>query len=138
MNRDLIFVPVLVQVLLTLGVYLALLKAKLAAKAAGTVDLKRSALHEDAWPDSVRQINNNIRNQFEVPVLFYVLAISLWVLDSVHWAALAAATLFVLSRIVHAMIHTGSNIVAKRRPVWTFGWVMVLAMAVMLAWKLVN
>ena len=35
-------------------------------------------------------------------MLFYVLAILLWVLDSVHGVAVAAATVFVLSRIVHA------------------------------------
>ncbi len=100
------------------------------------MDLTRSALHDDAWPDSVRKINNNIRNQFEVPVLFYVLAFALWALDSVHEAALAAAWLFVLSRVVHAWIHIGSNVVPVRRPVFTFGWSMVLVMALLVAWEL--
>ena len=107
MSRDWIFVPVIFQVFLTLFVYLRLLQVKKRASAAGQVDRTRVALRDDAWPDYVVQVNNNIRNQFELPVLFYVLAILLWVLDSVHGVAVAAATVFVLSRIVHAGIHLG-------------------------------
>ena len=136
MSRDLIFVPVLVQVLLTLGIYVHLIKVKIAAIKAGQVDKERRALHEDAWPDSVLQINNNIRNQFELPVLFYVMAFALWALDSVHWAALVAASLFVLSRIVHAVIHLGSNYVPNRRRAFTVGWWVLLAMALLVAWEL--
>jgi hypothetical protein len=83
-------------------------------------------------------VNNNIRNQFELPVLFYVLAILLWVLDSVHGVAVAAATVFVLSRIVHAGIHLSINAVPPRRHTFTVGWVAVLAMAMMVFWELVR
>ena len=138
MSRDPIFVPVLVQVALTLGVYVALIKAKLRAKAAGQVELARAAIDDTAWPESVRKINNNIRNQFEVPVLFYVLAGALWALDAVHEVALIVAWLFVLSRVVHAWIHIGSNYVPARRRMFTFGWLAVLAMAVLVAWELIG
>ena len=136
MSRNLIFVPVLAQVLLTLGVYVWLIKVKVREMKAGKVDMARRALHEDAWPESVLQINNNIRNQFELPVLFYVLSFALWGLDSVHWAALAAATLFVLSRIVHAVIHLGPNIMRYRRQSFTVGWWVLLVMAVLVALEL--
>ena len=115
MNRDLIFVPVLIQVLLTLGVYLALLKAKLAAKAAGAVDLKRSALNEDAWPDSVRQINNNIRNQFEVPVLFYVLCVAIAANGGSTPGLVTAAWAYVGLRALHSLIHVTYNRVTCMR-----------------------
>ena len=75
MTRDWIFVPVIVQVLLTLLIYVRLIKVKIREMKAGNVNMARRGLHEDAWPDSVLQINNNIRNQFELPVLFYVLAL---------------------------------------------------------------
>lgn len=136
MNRNLIFAPVLAQVLLVFPLYVLLVRAKVRAMKAGQVNLERRALFDDAWPESVMKINNNIRNQFELPVLFYVLALSLWALDSVHVAALAAAWLFVLSRLVHAWIHIGSNYVPARRRVFTFGWLMVLAMALLVAWEL--
>jgi hypothetical protein len=138
MSRNLIFVPVLVQVLLTLGVYVHLIKVKIRAMKAGEVDMARRALHEDAWPESVLQINNNIRNQFELPVLFYVMSFALWALDSVHWLALAAASLFVLSRIAHAYFHLGSNYVPNRRRAFTVGWWVLAAMALLVALELVK
>ena len=39
------------------------------ALAHGEVDLARRGLTTTLWPESVVKINNNIRNQFEVPVL---------------------------------------------------------------------
>ena len=136
MNRDLIFGPVLVQVLLTLATYVLLIKAKIRAMKAGEVDMARRALFDDAWPESVIKINNNIKNQFEVPVLFYVLAFALWALHAVHWAALAAAWLFAISRVVHAWVHVGSNYVPNRRRAFTAGWWIVAAMALLVAWEL--
>ena len=138
MNRNLIFVPVLVQVLLSLLIYVHLIRVKVREMKAGNVNMERRGLHEDAWPDSVLQINNNIRNQFELPVLFYVMSFALWALDSVHWLALAAASLFVLSRIVHAYFHLGSNYVPNRRRAFTVGWWVLAAMALLVALELVK
>ena len=136
MTRDLIFWPVLAQILLTLVVYVALIKRKIAAIRAGTVDRARLALHDDAWPEDVMQINNNIRNQFELPVLFYVLAAALWALHAVHAVALGVASLFVLSRIVHTWIHISSNEVPARRRAFTVGWWLLVAMVLLVAWEL--
>ncbi len=138
MNGDLIFWPVLVMVLLTLGIYVHLIRVKIRAIKAGQVNKERRALHEDAWPESVLQINNNIRNQFELPVLFYVISFALWALEAVGIVALVAAWLFVLSRIVHAFIHLGSNSLANRRRAFTVGWWILLAMALLAVWQLVG
>lgn len=129
MNPDLIFLPVLVQVLLTIAVYIGLVVAKYRALKAGQVDETRRALHDDAWPDSVIKFNNNIRNQFEVPVLFYVLCVVLWALQATSVFVQVLAWLFVISRIVHAYIHTGSNYVPHRRKVFMAGCVMVVLLA---------
>jgi hypothetical protein len=136
--RDWIFVPVITQVFLTLFVYLRLLIVKKRAAAEGLVDRTRVALRDDAWPDYVIQVNNNIRNQFELPVLFYVLSTVLWLLDSVHGVAVGAATVFVLSRIVHAGIHLSINAVPPRRHTFTVGWVAVLVMAVLVLLELMR
>jgi hypothetical protein len=136
MNRDLIFGPVLVQVALTLFVYVVLIRTKIRAMRAGKVDLARRALHNDAWPDDVMQINNNIRNQFELPVLFYVLSLMLWALHAVHWLALITAAVFVASRVVHVYIHIGTNYVPARRRAFTVGWYALAAMALLVMLEL--
>lgn len=138
MSGNLIFAPVLAQVLLTLLIYVHLIRVKIRAIKAGQVNKERRALHEDAWPDSVLQINNNIRNQFEIPVLFYVVCIVLWTLEAVGIVALVAAWLFVASRIVHAYIHLTSNYLPNRRRLFTVGWWILLFMALLALWQLVG
>ena len=136
MSGDLIFWPVAVHMLLTMAVYVRLINVKVRELKAGKVDMPRRGLHEDAWPDSVLQINNNLRNQFELPVLFYAVCIVLWGLDAVGVIALVLAWLFVLSRIVHTWIHLGSNYIPNRRRVFTVGWWVLLAMILLVVWQL--
>ena len=138
MPARLILYPVLAQILLTVAVYLKLNAAKRDAVRRGAVDEARRALDEDAWPDSVRKINNNIRNQFEVPVLFYVLALSLFALNAVGAVALGLAWLFVATRIVHAYVHTGSNHVPVRRRAFMAGCATIVALAVTALYALLS
>lgn len=132
----LIFLPVVGQVVLTLGVYVLLARAKSRAVRSGEVDEARRALYEDAWPESVVKVNNNIRNQFELPVLFYVLATVLWLLGAAGGFAVLVAWLFFLSRLVHAYIHLGSNYVPYRRKAFMFGAAMLMIMSMMVLWAL--
>jgi len=138
MPNNMILLPVLAQVLLTIIVYGTLVLAKAKAMKGGLVDLDRRALHDDAWPENVMKINNNIRNQFEVPVLFYVLTILLWRLNQTGVLTQSLAWLFVISRFVHAYIHTGSNYVPLRRNVFMFGCVVVLAMTGVAVWAVLT
>lgn len=131
MNKNLIFLPVLVQILLTIVVFVALGIVKSRAVKLGQVDLEKRALHPDVWPDYVLKVSNNIHNQFETPVLFYALALVLWALDSVDASALFFAWGFVFTRIVHVYIHTGSNIVPARRRVFAAGCIFLLLLTLL-------
>ena len=64
MNSNLIFLPAIAQILLTMSVFIGLAVAKSKAKKSGEVNEGRRALCGDAWPESVIKFNNNIRNQF--------------------------------------------------------------------------
>ena len=138
MENDLIFLPVVLQVLLTLWLYIALAIAKARAIKLGEVNEERRALHDDAWPDSVLKINNNIRNQFEVPVLFYVLMVAVWAIGAVNLYIHIAAWSFVVNRIVHSAVHTGSNYVPLRRRVFMLGCLILIGLAVFLGYKLIT
>ncbi len=137
MEAKFIFWPVLAQVGLTVVIFIRLALVKTKARKTGDVDLSRRALHSDAWPDYVLQVTNNLRNQFEMPVLFYVIALLLWALDSVDVAALALAWFFVISRFLHAYIHTGSNIVKYRLAVFQIGAAALLGLFGLAVWALV-
>ncbi|PAU88945.1 hypothetical protein CK507_04540 [Pseudomonas sp. WN033] len=138
MNLNSIFLPVIVQILLTLWLYILINLRKQQAASQGQVNESRRGLFDDAWPESVIKVNNCIRNQFEVPVLFYVLCITLWVLNAVGWLALACAWLFVASRIAHAIVHTGSNIIPVRRRLFMIGTILVLIMTILLLLRLLG
>jgi len=136
MTRDWIFGPVIVQVLMTLLIYVRLIKVKIRELKAGRVDMERRGIHEDAWGESVMLINNNIRNQFELPVLFYVVCVVLWALEAVGILALVAAWLFVASRIAHAWVHLTSNYIPNRRRFFTVGWWILVFMVLLVIWQL--
>ncbi|MEP5569783.1 MAG: MAPEG family protein [Halioglobus sp.] len=137
MNDQYIFAPVVIQVMLTLGLYVYLAIAKKKAAKLGQVNEERRALHDDAWPDNVLQINNCIRNQFEVPLLFYVLIGVLWSLGAINIYVHLAAWLFVVSRIAHAVVHTGSNYVPLRRRLFMIGCYLLIGLAFYAAYKVI-
>ena len=129
MNQNSIFLPVLAQIALVIALYIYLAIAKSKASQRGEVDEDRRALHDYAWPESVLKINNCIRNQFEAPVLFYVLVFILWSLGAVNVFVHVLSWLFVATRIVHAYIHTGSNFVPLRRSVFSIGVLILLVLS---------
>ena len=128
MTAELIFIPVLIQVALTLVVYIALGQAKEVALKQAKVDTARRGMHDDAWPESVQKINNNIRNQFETPILFYVLVILLWLLGAANLLAQLVAFAYALSRVVHAYVHTGTNYIPLRKRLFQIGVVLLFVL----------
>lgn len=134
---DLIFIPVILQVCLVIWLYLLLGNRKKKAMLEGRVDESRRSLDEAAWPDDVRQVNNAIRNQFELPVLFYVCCMILWALQLVNLFTLITACAFVLTRFLHAGIHTGSNYVPTRRKLFALGGVLLLILYFLITYRLI-
>ena len=130
MNTKLIFYPVLAHIFLVFWMYLRLAQRKKRALREKRVDLERRALFEDAWSTDVIQVNNNLRNQFQLPMLFYALSFMLWAMHTVNAWVLSLCVLFVVSRYVHALVHTGSNTVLVRFRAFLFGALMILMLAV--------
>ncbi len=114
MNQALILWPLVAQVILVVLLFIRLGQVKDRARAANLIDPERTALDNDAWPDEVRKVANSIRNQFQVPVLFFVVVLALHALDAVDIYALVFAWIFVATRVVHASIHISSNYVPSR------------------------
>ncbi len=136
MYDTLIFLPILTLVSLTLGLYIYLAVAKAQASKLGQVNEERRALYNDAWPENVQKINNSIRNQFEIPVLFYILIFVNFSAELIDITTHILAWLFVASRFFHAYIHTGSNFIPLRRRFFMMGCFIIFAMIVVTAGKL--
>ena len=133
MDPKQIFWPVLVQILLTIVGFMLMGVQKAKAVKANDVDMTKTALNNDAWPEYVMKITNNVRNQFQVPLLFYVLCFVFYSINAVTTTVLYLAWAFVITRIIHAYIHMSSNYVPARFRVFTLGFVILVVMTVFAA-----
>jgi hypothetical protein len=136
MHSSLILWPVLAQVALTLAMFILLAIRKAQAIKAGGFNRKDAALDNKAWPANVVKVSNNIANQFETPVLFYVLALLFHAIDGVGTTVIVLAWVYVASRYAHAFVHVGINYVPRRLQFFTVGVVLLLAMTGLAAWTL--
>lgn len=127
---------VFVQVAMTLGLLAWLGRARARSAQQGEVKIADVALSSDAWPDRIKQISNAFSNQFELPVLFYVAALLAIVVSKVDVIVVALAWAFVGFRLLHAYIHVTNNRVIRRFQVYVFGFVMLVALWLYLAVRL--
>ena len=67
-------------------------------------------------------VHNNLKNQFELPVLFYAVSIALYVSTADNLGTLILAWTFVASRYLHAYLHITSNRLRYRRPAFLLGF----------------
>jgi hypothetical protein len=73
-----------------------------------------SATNNKAWPLPVVLTSNALENQFQFPIVFYVLCLILAQLEAVSVFGLSVAWVYVVSRWGHAIVHVTSNTVAYR------------------------
>jgi len=130
--------PMLAQVILVLGVGLALGWSRYDAARRRKVSLRDIALDDRAWPENVRKLGNNFRNQFETPVLFFVLSGLAIYLNQDHLGMAVAAWGFVASRVAHTAEHVGRNNLLRRFQLFILGMVFLIAMLVMILAGLIS
>ena len=115
MNVGPVLAPVFVQIALTLGLLVWSGVLRIRAVRGRTIHYRDIALGEPNWPPQATQVSNAFANQLELPVLFY-LAIVLALIAGGPPSTLMVVLswLFVVSRGVHALIHTTTNNVPRR------------------------
>ena len=89
------------------------------------------AIHADGWPDDVQLINNNLTNQFQLPVIFYVLVLVTLYLNNVTMATVALAWLFFIMRLGHMIEHITRNKVPVRLKLFSGSVVAVMGLLVL-------
>ncbi len=127
-----IFWPVIVQAMLTFGVYILMAKRRFGAVRAGTAkahDYKIPTIE----PAPSATVARNLINQFELPVIFYVVCVALHVTGGVGMAALVLAWIFAVSRLLHAYVHVTSNRLMLRQRLFSVGVIATFGLWVLLA-----
>jgi hypothetical protein len=128
MQHTAILYPVFVQVALTFYLALCMDRERRAALESGAVKTSDIALGERAWPPRATQLANAYQNQFELPVLFYVLAAYAMITSRVDIVMMVLAWVFVITRLWHGRIHTTHNNVRQRYSVFLVSAAVLLIM----------
>ena len=125
--------PILSMMLLTLIVWVYMYVTRLGHIKSARIDPQelttayRAAKH---FPEHIAYPSENLRNLFELPVLFYALCLYLYVTEAVDSLYLVLAWAFVVLRVVHSAIHCTINRVHWRFIAYMLSstalWVMLL------------
>jgi len=138
MNNDLIFLPVLAHIILIFMVYIYLGRVKTRAIEEGNVDRQDASLNPKAWPEYVVKVSNNLDNQFESPILFYMLSVIYYLTNHVNNILIFIMGIYVLSRYIHAYVHVTSNYVPYRYKFFVIGLLTLLVLTIWLVLKLIG
>jgi hypothetical protein len=136
MSVQMVLLPVFVQVGLTFALLIAMGAARTHALKSGETRIKDIALGQQNWSVRATQVGNCFRNQFEVPVLFYVLIALAMPLRHADLFIVLMSWVFVVTRFVHAGIFVTSNYVPRRGLVWFAGVIVLLVMWIYFALRI--
>ena len=127
-----IFWPIFVQVALIFTLYALLSRRRMVAVRQGRATVAQFRENRDEPAESLF-VRNSLGNQFELPILFYVCCILLFITDADNLPTVLLAWVFVLSRCVHAYVHVTSNRIRYRQPAFVAGFVALVLMWLWLA-----
>lgn len=130
--------PVFVPVALTFALLIRTAIGRVSSFRSGEVKPEDIALGEQGWPKKVTQYGNAFKNQFELPVLFYALIAFVLITRVGDFLLLVLAWIFVILRLLHAYVHTTGNNVFLRGRIYGGGLVVLLAMWIIFAVKILT
>jgi hypothetical protein len=124
-----IFYPVAALVALTFAVLLLIPIARFRAAFRGQVKAKDFRYGESAnVPGAVALPNRNLMNLLELPLLFYVVCVALYVTGTVDTVALTLAWMYVALRAAHSAVHLTYNNVIHRLAVYAASCAVLAAL----------
>jgi hypothetical protein len=125
-----IFMPFFVLILLTIVVWIVMYARRIPLTL-------RSGLHPNQLtpqelarisPPGVSNPSDNLKNLFEVPVIFYALALYLYVSGQVDSLYVVLAWIFVGLRVAHSLVHCTFNTILLRFGIYIVSTLTLWAM----------
>jgi len=117
MKNELILQPMLGMMILTAIVWFVMYAKRIPAMKKARLPAQTYTTPEKAielLPETVNYSAYNLKNLFELPVLFYALCLFLYVTATVDMIYVIAAWLFLVFRALHSFVHCTSNVVILR------------------------
>jgi hypothetical protein len=128
MTVQMILLPLFVEVILTFALLFWLGPLRARDFRSGVVREEDIGLRQPNWSKPALQVQYSYSNQFELPVLFYVLTILAYITHHAGVLFVVLAWVFVIFRLFQAYVHVTNNKVRLRG---AFFGVSALALAIM-------
>jgi hypothetical protein len=136
MSIQMVLLPVFIQIGLTFFLLFGMATARGRALAGGAVKPRDVTLRQANWPTRAAQVGDCFANQFELPVLFYALIAIGLPIRHADLIIVMLSWVFVVTRFAHAGIFVTTNNLQTRSLAWFAGALVLLAMWVYFALKL--
>jgi hypothetical protein len=136
MSAQMVLLPVFVLVGLTFALLLWMAGVRRQALVGGETRVRDVALGQPNWPTRATQIGNSFKNQFELPLLFYILIALALPLRHADLFIVLMSWVFVITRFAHAGIFVTSNDMKQRSLAWFAGVLVLFAMWIYFALRI--
>jgi hypothetical protein len=136
MSIRMILLPLFVQVGLTFALLIGMVALRRQTLVSGETKIREIALGQPNWPVRATKVGNCYRNQFELPMLLYVLIALALPLRHADLFIVLMSWVFVITRFVHAGVFVTSNDLGRRSMAWLAGVLVLLVMWLYFALKM--
>jgi len=123
MKQDAIFGPFFATVFLTflVWVYMHIRRIHfITSRKIRPQSFAQSGKSLQNWPSPVTNPSDNLKNLFEIPVIFYAMALYLFITNQVDIVYVNAAWIFVMFRVLHSVVHCTFNFILLRFYLYLF------------------
>jgi len=130
------FAPLLAMVVLTFAVMIHVFVCRVRSVRTGAVRMSYFRVMKGEAPEQIEATARHFANLFEMPILFYVVAVLILALGSETPLLVALAWGFVAARVVHSVIHLTYNNVRHRLAAFAVANLFLLLMWILVAVKM--
>jgi hypothetical protein len=133
MAQDAIFSPFFATVFLTLLVWVYMYIRRISFITSIKIpsnDLAVPGTLAQISPPNVSNPSDNLKNLFEIPILFYALVLYLFITKQVDAVYVNAAWVFVIFRALHSVVHCTFNLIMLRFYLYLFATLAVWFIAI--------
>jgi len=129
MQSSWILYSLLGMFILSVTVGIRMLQLRYRAVLRDKLDPAYFKLNEGAkLPDYLVKVTHHYDNLYETPVLFYAIVILAFVLHIVDAISLSLAYGYLISRVVHALVHLNSNRIRHRQYIFLLSILLLTAL----------
>ena len=133
MTQAAIFAPFFATMFLTLVVWVYMYVRRISFITSNKISSKNLAVPgalAQLSPPAVSNPSDNLKNLFEIPVIFYALVLYLFATKQVDAVYVGAAWVFVAFRVLHSAVHCTFNLVILRFYLYLFAALAVWFIAI--------